>query len=279
MYNDIVDFAELERFMDQKLKNYSSGMQVRLAFSIAIRAHSDILLIDEVLAVGDAAFQAKCFDHFAKLKQEGNTVILVSHDRNSLQRFCDRGIFINDGQIQDVGPIAQILASYNEIVLEELDTASETKPDKASNRQRAKKAQITTTETLSTAGKPLRRFTLGQPIVIRFKAEIRQAITNPIFGVTVWQRDVNKPIYATNTTIEKQDPTGQFKKGNSVVFRVTLPTNLNEGEYYIEPAVANEAGTAFFDQQREAAHFFISGGNNPFSTLAENNSIVIERHT
>src|SRR5438552_12412401 len=90
MYKDVVAFAELERFMDQKLKNYSSGMQVRLAFSIAVRAHSDILLLDEVLAVGDSAFQQKCFDYFTSLKREKKTIVLVSHNMEIVERFCDR---------------------------------------------------------------------------------------------------------------------------------------------------------------------------------------------
>lgn len=90
MYDDIVEFAELEEFMDQKLKNYSSVMQVRLAFSIAIKAEGDILVLDEVLAVGDEAFQRKCFEYFASLKKQKKTVILVTHDMASVQRFCTK---------------------------------------------------------------------------------------------------------------------------------------------------------------------------------------------
>ena len=98
MYDEIVDFAELHDFMDQKLKNYSSGMQVRLAFSIAIRAKGDILLLDEVLAVGDAAFQQKCTDYFAKIK--GNqTVVLVTHDMGNVKQYCTRAILIENGKI------------------------------------------------------------------------------------------------------------------------------------------------------------------------------------
>lgn len=115
MYKDIVDFAELEKFMDQKLKNYSSGMQVRLAFSIAIRAKSDILLIDEVLAVGDAAFQQKCFNYFKQLKKENKTVILVTHDMSSFEEYCDAGILINDGDILFTGETLLISAEYKMI--------------------------------------------------------------------------------------------------------------------------------------------------------------------
>ena len=99
MYDEIVDFAELREFMDQKLKNYSSGMQVRLAFSIAIRAKGDILLLDEVLAVGDAAFQKKCSDYFNQIK--GNqTVVLVTHSMSNVEKFCDRAILIEQGKIK-----------------------------------------------------------------------------------------------------------------------------------------------------------------------------------
>jgi len=99
MYQDIVDFAEIEKFMDQKLKNYSSGMQIRLAFSIAIRAQGDILLLDEVLAVGDAAFQKKCFDYFDELKEAKKTVILVTHDMSNIVKFCDRALVIDKSKV------------------------------------------------------------------------------------------------------------------------------------------------------------------------------------
>lgn len=99
IYDSIVEFAELEDFMDQKLKNYSSGMKVRLAFSVAIRAKADILILDEVLAVGDAAFQQKCNDYFQTLKDDHKTVILVTHSMNAVRDFCNRGVVIDGGKI------------------------------------------------------------------------------------------------------------------------------------------------------------------------------------
>jgi ABC-2 type transport system ATP-binding protein len=112
MYNEIVAFAELERFMDQKLKNYSSGMQVRLAFSIAIQAKSDILVLDEVLAVGDEGFQQKCFKYFGQLKKDSKTVIFVTHDMNSFKEYCDRGILIDSGKIVYKGEPILLSAEY-----------------------------------------------------------------------------------------------------------------------------------------------------------------------
>src|SRR6266568_9145482 len=112
MYDDIIEFAELEGFMDQKLKNYSSGMQVRLAFSIAIRAKTDILLLDEVLAVGDAAFQQKCYDYFEELKSQKKTVVFVSHDMSAVRRFCTRAIYIKNGDMLHDGDPAEVADMY-----------------------------------------------------------------------------------------------------------------------------------------------------------------------
>ena len=111
MYDEIVEFAELKDFMDQKLKNYSSGMQVRLAFSIAIRARGDILILDEVLAVGDAAFQQKCNDYFASL-HGSQTVVLVTHSMDNVRKFCDRAILIEDGKIKCEGDPEKVADEY-----------------------------------------------------------------------------------------------------------------------------------------------------------------------
>lgn len=115
MYDDIWDFAELKQFQDQKLKNYSSGMLVRLAFSIAIRARGDILLLDEVLAVGDAAFQQKCNDYFAELKEKKQTIVLVTHSMENVRKFCDRAIMIEDGKIACEGDPEKVAKRYMEL--------------------------------------------------------------------------------------------------------------------------------------------------------------------
>ncbi len=114
MYDEIVDFAELREFMDQKLKNYSSGMQVRLAFSIAIRAKGDILLLDEVLAVGDAAFQQKCADYFASIKGK-QTVILVTHSMENVRKYCTRAILIENGKVTLDDTPEKVAAAYEKL--------------------------------------------------------------------------------------------------------------------------------------------------------------------
>ena len=119
MYDDIVDFAELHEFMNQKLKNYSSGMQVRLAFSVAIQAKSDILVLDEILAVGDEAFQRKSREFFEEAKQDENkTIILVTHDMGAVQRYCNKVIYIKDGEVEKSEHIQDITSHYSEDNLE-----------------------------------------------------------------------------------------------------------------------------------------------------------------
>jgi ABC-type polysaccharide/polyol phosphate transport system ATPase subunit len=116
-FDEILAFSELERFVDQKLKNYSSGMLVRLAYSIAIQIPFDILLLDEVLAVGDEAFQEKCFATFERFKEERKTVVFVSHALDLVERFCDRALLLHSGTVRVVGPPPEVIDLYHEQVL------------------------------------------------------------------------------------------------------------------------------------------------------------------
>lgn len=115
MYDEIVSFAELEPFMEQKLKNFSSGMQVRLAFAIAIKAENDIMLFDEVLAVGDANFQQKCIDQFIRLKREGKTIILVTHAMGTVSQFCNRTMLLNEGKVDFIGKPEDAIQRYEKL--------------------------------------------------------------------------------------------------------------------------------------------------------------------
>jgi ABC-type polysaccharide/polyol phosphate transport system ATPase subunit len=111
-FDDIIAFAELEHFVDQKLKNFSSGMQLRLAFSIAIQVDFQILVLDEVLAVGDQRFQEKCFATFERFREEEKTIVFVSHDLSAMGRFCDRMLLLERGNVRSYGDPAEVLAAY-----------------------------------------------------------------------------------------------------------------------------------------------------------------------
>lgn len=127
IYDEIVAFAELGPFMDQKLKNYSSGMQVRLAFSIAIKAKNDVLIFDEVLAVGDEAFQRKCLDVFERYKAEGQTVILVTHDMEQVRRFCTKAILIHEGKVRKIGNPKTVADDYSKLNQQQISQEMERK--------------------------------------------------------------------------------------------------------------------------------------------------------
>lgn len=127
MYDEIVSFAELGPFMDQKLKNYSSGMQVRLAFSIAIKAKNDVLIFDEVLAVGDEAFQRKCLDVFEGYKASGQTVILVTHEMGTVKKFCNRAVLIHDGKVKKIGNPREVADMYSELNQDQINRDMEKK--------------------------------------------------------------------------------------------------------------------------------------------------------
>lgn len=130
MYDEIVDFAELREFMDERLKNYSSGMQVRLAFSIAIRADGDILLLDEVLAVGDSAFQQKCYSYFNQLKKSNKTVVLVTHSMSAVERFCDRALLLDAGKVASIGSNHETAELYEDLFSQNKKTDSKVQSPK-----------------------------------------------------------------------------------------------------------------------------------------------------
>jgi ABC-2 type transport system ATP-binding protein len=279
MYEDIVEFAELERFMDQKLKNYSSGMQVRLAFSIAIRAKSDILLIDEVLAVGDAAFQAKCFKYFRELKRKGTTVVFVSHDLPSLERFCDRGALIEGGEIVSEGDIRKVLKAYKRIVLKELEEPS-AQSDSSVPGEAAPNtvATIKNLRTVKDDGKPSTKFQFGERISVVFDIIFKKPATNPVFGINIWQDGISRPLFATNTLIDRKDKaTGDYSPGEAVEFKVLLPPDMNDGEYRVDPAVVDATTTVTLGSVQRQHEFTILGSNNPYSLLNSDEQIELVR--
>jgi ABC-type polysaccharide/polyol phosphate transport system ATPase subunit len=262
MYDDIVTFAELESFMDQKLKNYSSGMQVRLAFSIAIRAESDILLIDEVLAVGDAAFQTKCLEYFQKLKEDKRTVVFVSHDRGSLEKFCDAAVLIDKGNIIARGSARSVLQSYDKIVMKQLEHGVDRSLQEQSDQVKISDVRIDGPK--GDVGDDIIPF--GTPLTASFSMQFDADIDEPVIGITLWRDGVSSPVYATNTLVEKCSTKGT-KKGTKFTYFVPLPTNLNTGKFFIEPAVANKEATYYFERIPKAKAVLIGGTDNLYSIV------------
>lgn len=223
MYDGIVAFAELERFMDQKLKNYSSGMQVRLAFSIAIRANSDILVLDEVLAVGDEAFQRKCFSYFAELKKKKKTVILVTHSMDSVQRFCNKAILLSEGKIIKTGNPAKVAGEYLELNNEQPAT---TQSDTNSKPHEKNDYGVEANVDMKNSGEEL-MFTIDITTKERIEDAVVTMMMNSETGVAVYR-------WASDDTI-KQDIT--IKKQGSIRFNIALENIFPDGKFDIQLAV------------------------------------------
>jgi ABC-2 type transport system ATP-binding protein len=167
MYDEIVEFAELGRFMDQKLKNYSSGMQVRLAFSIAIRAKGDILLLDEVLAVGDSAFQKKCLQYFRDVKKTDKTIVLVTHGMGTIEEFCDRALMLEDSKIVIIGDPVKVSLKY------EMANATATRQDAATELPKEAIAKIKSVAVRS-PHKKTNEFGLNDEVIIDIEVDVRE---------------------------------------------------------------------------------------------------------
>ncbi|NTW61164.1 ABC transporter ATP-binding protein [Candidatus Saccharibacteria bacterium] len=247
MYDEIVEFAELGKFMDQKLKNYSSGMQVRLAFSIAIKANSDILIFDEVLAVGDAAFQQKCFDVFAELKKKGATIILVTHDMSSVLRFCDKAIIVDKGSVTGIGDPYTISDMYLELNYDNNTNDESSVVDSADGNRVA----IESIEFIDANGKKTTSPNSGDVCRVGMKY-INENEDYINFGFQIFN-DAGVYCFGTNTKICGLDPINSSEG----FVQIELALGLLPGNYYINVAIMNKNATSSLFYKTKAYSFRI----------------------
>ncbi len=258
-FDDIIAFAELEEFLDLRLKNYSSGMTVRLAFSIAIQVDAEILLIDEVLAVGDATFQQKCFDEFHRLKKEGRTILFVTHNMGDVQRFCDRAMLLDKGRVIDVGEPAAIARRYNEINFGRMQEGIG--EGALGTRGGRREADILDTWFEDRDGRRIAAIAQGDPCCASMEVHFNNTLEDPIFGVAL-RNDAGHTVFATNTTLE-HGPTGRFAAGESTVVRMRFENWLTAGRYTITPSVArNGPGDDMVDLRENFASLIVHGDHS-----------------
>lgn len=220
----VIEFAELERFVDLKLKNYSSGMQVRLAFSVMVQSDPDVMLIDEVLAVGDAAFQQKCIDVFYKLRGEGKTIVLVTHEMSLVERFCHRAMMLSEGRIAHIGDPAQVGRAYlTENFQGYTAQHSQASP---SDIVRVRDAWIT-----DSSGHRVDAVAHGELMRIHVVLEAVDLVREP--GIAMWvinEDDVR--VFATGAR-ENGERLGDLAAGERLEFSVDLVNPLSSGRYYV----------------------------------------------
>ncbi len=251
-FDDVIAFAELEEFVDLKLKNYSSGMAVRLGFATAIQVSADVLLVDEVLAVGDAAFQQKCFEEFTRLKAEGRTVVFVTHDMGAVERYCDRAMLIERGDVLKIGEPHAISRAYNELnfgrLVHEQDESGRYGDQKACEIRDAWFEQDG-----ERTGEIAQHGRLTMCARIRF----HEALEEPVIGFSL-RNDVGHTVFIT-TTEWAGAATGTFTPGDEVVARIAVDAVMSPTKYDLTPSVARAGGADVLDVREDLASLYVHG--------------------
>jgi ABC-type polysaccharide/polyol phosphate transport system ATPase subunit len=233
-FDDVIAFAELGEFLELKLKNYSSGMAVRLAFSTAVQVDADVLLVDEVLAVGDAAFQQKCFDQFARMRAEGKTIILVTHDMGAVQRFCDRAMLLERGRVIEIGDPHDVATRYNELNFGKL-VHEEVEGTRGGEHIVCEIVDAW----FESDDERVAAIPQGEPLVIAIRVHFRQPASDPVFAVTL-RNEVKHTIFATSTEW-RSTHTGDFAAGEDATVRIAVDTWFAPSLYKLTPSVARAA--------------------------------------
>jgi ABC-2 type transport system ATP-binding protein len=264
----VIDFAELREFTDLKLKNYSSGMLVRLAFSLMMEVDADILLIDEVLAVGDASFQQKCADAFHEMKMAGKTIVLVTHDMPVVEEYCDRAMLISDGDIQHLGDPAEVGRRYLRLNFEAEGKSTE---DVVGDARESDSVRVVSADILDGDGEPARTLEYGEPIRIRLELEAKEDLPGLDVGFIIADAE-NVPVFQFGIPVGEGKGPRDVSANGRVVVEATIANPLSSGRYFIHTGInrAFEGGIALFVTR--VAGFVVYGG--PHTT-----GIVYLEHT
>jgi ABC-type polysaccharide/polyol phosphate transport system ATPase subunit len=248
-FDEILAFAELEEFVDLKLKNYSSGMAVRLGFATATQVDAEILLVDEVLAVGDASFQQKCFEVFHRLKAEGKTILFVTHDMGLVERFCDRALLLERGRVLSVGDPREIGLLYNQVNF----------GDPVHKRPEGDPRSGTPVQIRSSwfevDGEPTVELPHGEQLEIVTEIQFEAEIEDPVFGLSL-RNDAGHTVFAT-TSQWGHPHTGRFGPNELVTVRVIVDAWFAPGRYRSTPSVARPGSGADTLDMREDMTSFI----------------------
>jgi ABC-type polysaccharide/polyol phosphate transport system ATPase subunit len=255
-FDDVIAFAELGEFLDLKLKNYSSGMYVRLAFSVAVQVDADVLLIDEVLAVGDSSFQQKCFDQFHRLKSQGKTIVFVTHDMSAVTRFCDRAMLMERGRMVCLGEPDRVAREYHELNFGRLGSNREGDEERYGDRG----AEIMDAWIEDEGGERLTHVAQREPFSLCMDIAIHEDLQDPVFGFRLlneWRQ-----IAVAARTDWEHGPSGHFRAGQRILVRMRLTNLLTPGRYLYTPTVTRAGlGHDALDIREDYAGLIIHGPN------------------
>jgi ABC-type polysaccharide/polyol phosphate transport system ATPase subunit len=245
-FDSILAFAEIEEFIDTPVKFYSSGMFVRLGFSVAVAADPEVLLVDEVLAVGDLAFQMKCFDRMEEIRREGATVLVVSHNMNAIRRLCSRTMLIQDGKHIFTGETDEAVSLYNDL-LGNIALAGD--------GERIPEIEVVDFTLLDAQGKVAAHVRSGDEITFRLVARFTEAADHPVFGFRV-HKDTGQEVYSENTALTDY---GRVEAGQTVEMDIRLRANVPTSSYIVKASVWTGTHEGAKRAVANPIQFFVSG--------------------
>ncbi len=265
---EIEAFADIGEYIDQPVRVYSSGMQMRLAFSVATVRRPDVLIVDEALSVGDAFFQHKSFERIREFRKQGTTLLIVSHDRAAIQSICDRAILLDSGRLAQEGTPEQVMDYYNALLAERDYAKVEqvvTEAGRVATRSGTGEATVTAIAMQDAAGMPLELVNVGAAVTLSVKVRVHRPVARLVLGYMIKDR-LGQQMFGTNTHHLDQ-PLLDLAAGDEAEFRFAFPMNLGEGSYSITTALtSSETHLADNYEWRDLAAMFnvINMNRRPF---------------
>ncbi|WP_200286873.1 ABC transporter ATP-binding protein [Pantoea ananatis] len=236
----IEDFAEIGTYIDQPVRVYSSGMQMRLAFSVATAVRPDILIVDEALSVGDAYFQHKSFNRIREFSRAGTTLLIVSHDKQSIQSICDKAILLNKGKLEMEGDPESVMDYYNALLADKQNQKIEQVELADGSIQTISgsgEAVVKDIRILNAKGESIEFVDVGEPVTLKITVLVKEDLPRLILGYGIKDR-LGQVVYGTNTDLKKQ-PLIDVKKGTECIFNIKFNANLGPGSYSIQTALVS----------------------------------------
>lgn len=259
-FDAIVDFAGIEEFIDQPVKNYSSGMYMRLGFSVAINVDPDILLVDEVLAVGDASFQEKCLEKFTEFRRAGKTVVIVSHAMGSMRTLCDSAAWLEHGKLLQVGRADQVVDRYidqGHATQALVETPADTEPAAAAARWGSGEARLTDVALLDAHGRRVSQVHTGEPVSVRLEYSCQERIDRPVFGLAMENLD-GVYVWAHNTRDAGLDV--PFIEGKGSITLEIPHLMLQPHTFDLIASIVDHTTTHTYDFLRHCYRFTVDSG-------------------
>jgi ABC-2 type transport system ATP-binding protein len=251
-FDEIVGFAGLEQFIDMPVKNYSSGMYVRLGFSVAINVDPDVLLIDEVLAVGDEEFQRKCLERVADLRSQGKTIVVVTHSLMTVRSLCDEAVWLEHGNVREMGKADQVADAYLGQVHVDLKAQEDANP-----RTGAGRVQLTGLEVLDAGGRPVDQVCTGDKITLRLHYDASEPVENPVFSFSVHTPD---GVLLTGPNTKEAAVRVDQITGSGVVDLEVPQLMLLLGNYDLSAECTNDTVTHSYDRLQRRLRFDVKPG-------------------